>query len=407
MISSINSPCVYDARTVTVVENTCPKRKKSSFSIWIHDLDKVCTDGKDDGRISFAEKMKSFGKGLLGMVKGVVKHPIASLLTIGTCIGLTALTGGAILPLLIALGIISGAGMICVGAYNAARAKTDGAAKFAWETMGNGTFVFVSSAIGAKPALRTAAKAGVKAAEGAENLTVAQTITKTFKTAPEAVKVSVKNAKGNYLTLTTGQIHANSNATRKGVEVGYQSGNGNKVEAYKIDLSGEVEEVLAKNPGLSFEKETGKFYVQTSWGAKSYIDPAAEKGYMFVKYGPGDINAVEGVEFFDTYVDHAELAATGVKSYVDPSKLEAGKTITVAKEAPARFKVVPEGTKYVSAEGPAEVQPKSVLRIDSQGRPYQSTVEFMLKKVQLSPEQIEMLRKVDPESVETFLSTQK
>ena len=255
-----------------------------------------------------------------------------------------------------------------------------------------------------KSSLKAAAKAGVKAAEETENLSLCQTVAKTFKVVPDAVKVSAKNTKGNFLTYTTGQIHANSNATRKGVQVGYQSGNGNKVEAYKIDLNGSVEEVLAKNPGLSYEAETGKYYVQTSWGAKSYIDPAAQKGYMFVKYGPGDINAVEGVEFADTYVDHAKLTTTGAKSYVDPTELEAGKTIAVAKEAPARFKIVPEGTKYVSAEGPAEVQPKSVLRIDGQGRPYQSSVEYMLKKVQMTPEQIEMLKAIDPEAVEAFLA---
>jgi hypothetical protein len=237
-------------------------------------------------------------------------------------------------------------------------------------------------------------------------LNIFRATAKTFKVIPDAYRVSVINGKGNFLTYTTGQIHANSNATRNGVEVGYQS-DGKKLEAYKIDLNGSVDEVLARNPGLSYDADAGKYYVQTSWGAKSYVDPKAPKGYMFLKYGPGDNNAVEGAEFFDTYVDNNILKTSGVKSYVDPSKLDAGQIIGVSKEAPARFKIVPEGTKYVGAEGPGVVQPKSVLRIDGQGRPYQSTVQFMLDRVKLTPEQIEILRKVDPEAVNAFLTAKK
>lgn len=405
MISSVSSVCVHDAKNFTA--SKAATKKSSWFSIWIRDEDKVCTDGKDDGKISLKEKLVSFGKGLLGLVKTVVKRPVVSLLTLGACFGLSMLTGGAILPLLVAAGLASGLGILTIAIIRAIRAQTDAAAKAAWESMGNGTFTVVTSMFCIKPALSAAAKAGVKAAEGSENLNIFQSAVKTFKVVPEAAKISIRNGKGNFLTYTSGQIHANSNATRDGVQVGYQSGKGQSVEAYKIDVNGSVDEVLAKNPGLSYEAETGKYYVQTSWGAKSYIDPKAPKGYMFVKYGPGDNNAVEGVEFLDTYVDHATLTSTGTKTYIDPSKLDAGKTITVAKEAPARFKIVPEGTKYVGAEGPGEVQPKSVLRIDGQGRPYQSTVEFMLKKVQMTPEQIEMLRTVDPKAVEAHLAAKK
>lgn len=407
MISSINSPCVFNARNYSVAKNNHKENKKSEFSIWLNNLDKVCTDGKDDGKISPLEKLKSFGKGLAGIVKAAIKHPITTALTIGAGIGLNIITGGAVLPIFVAAGIIAGCGMLGYGTYKAMTAQTDGQAKQAWETLGNGTFAVVTSAFGAKSAIKSAANAGVKSAQNSENLGLFKSVIRTFKITPEAIKVGAANIKGNYLTYTTGQIHANSNATRQGVEVGYQSGKGKKVDAYKIDINGTPEEVLAKNPGLSYEAETGKYYVNTSYGAKSYIDPNAKKGYMFVKYGPGDNNAVEGVEFLDTYVDHAKLVSQNVKSYVDPTKLEAGKTIAVAKEAPAKFKIVPEGTKYVGAEGAAEVQPKSVLRIDGQGRPYQSTVKYMLDRVQLSKKQIDMLKSVDPDAVEAYLAAKK
>ena len=406
MISSVDFACVQNARPFTAAKNSHKCHDKNWISIWIHDKDKICTDGKDDGKISFKEKIISFGKGIIGLVKGFIKHPITTILTIGTGVGLTVLTGGAILPILVALGIVTGVSIITLGGYKAIIAKTDGEAKHAWETMGNGTFAVICSALGAKSSLKAAAKAGVKAADGTESLNIFRATAKTFKVIPDAYRVSVINGKGNFLTYTTGQIHANSNATRNGVEVGYQS-DGKKLEAYKIDLNGSVDEVLAKNPGLSYDADAGKYYVQTSWGAKSYVDPKAPKGYMFLKYGPGDNNAVEGAEFFDTYVDNNILKTSGVKSYVAPSKLDAGQIIGVSKEAPARFKIVPEGTKYVGAEGPGVVQPKSVLRIDGQGRPYQSTVQFMLDRVKLTPEQIEILRKVDPEAVNAFLTAKK
>ena len=120
---------------------------------------------------------------------------------------------------------------------------------------------------------------------------------------------------------------------------------------------------------------------------------------MFVKYGTAadgtpDVNAVEGLEFSQTYVDNPKFAATGVRDYVDPTKLEFGKTVAVSKEAPASFKVVPAGTRYMSAEGEHTMQAGSVMRFDTQGRPYQSTADFMLRKVSLTPEQVEVIKPV-------------
>lgn len=176
---------------------------------WLEDKDKVCTDGEDDGKLSFGETMKSFGKGLLGLVKGVMNHPIATAVSIGAGAAAVALTGGAILPVLVAAGFTMGAGMIGVGAYKAISADTDAEAKQAWETIGTGTFTVGASALTAKTALKQAHKAGVETIEYADDMDSMTALVKSFKSVPEALKVS----KGNAMTNITGVLHPNSIAT--------------------------------------------------------------------------------------------------------------------------------------------------------------------------------------------------
>ena len=149
------------------------------FSDWLHNDDKVCTDGFDDGSLSLEETAESFGKGLIGIVKTAVNHPIAIGLTVAAGIGLTALTGGT--------------GMVGYGAYKAATAETDAEAKQAWETIGNGTFAVATSALGAKASLNAAAKAGVTQARGANYMNTTEQVVQCFKVTPEAVKVSGAN----------------------------------------------------------------------------------------------------------------------------------------------------------------------------------------------------------------------
>lgn len=155
---------------------------------WLDDKDKVCTDGKDDGKLGFGETMKSFGKGLAGLVKGAMNHPIATAVTAGVGAAAVALTGGAILPVMIAAGVTMGAGMIGVGAYKAATADTDAQAKQAWETIGTGTFTIGASALGAKSALKQANAAGVKNAIATNN--PIKNVVNCFKSSPRALKVS-------------------------------------------------------------------------------------------------------------------------------------------------------------------------------------------------------------------------
>ena len=356
---------------------------------WLEDKDKVCTDGQDDGKLGFKEGAKSFAKGLVGGIpKAIIQHPLISATAIGLGAAAIALTGGAAAPLVWGLGATMVAGSAVTQGYKAITADTDAEKKAALEGLGTTTASAVLVGATYNPTMQAAAKAGVDTSGN---------IAQTMKSAAE---VSGQNAKANIAYMKDGVVTQHATMAKKGMQTSFQ-GDGKPVEAYRINIDKTLtpEQNIANNPGLSYEAGTGKYYVQTSWGAKSYVDPDAANGYMFVKYGPGDNNAVEGVEFLETYVDYNKFANGGTKSYVDPTTLEAGKATSVTKQAPGHFKVMAEGTEYIGAEGPGVLQPKSVMRFDNQGRPYQSTVEFMFKKFQnLTPEQIAMLKSVDPEA---------
>ena len=299
-----------------------PKKPKSlwgRFTDWLKDKDKVCTDGKEDGKIGFWQGAKSFAKGFFGgIIKDVINHPIITAAVIGVSKAALVLTGGAAAPLLWGIGAVGLVAALGFGAYKLATAEKDGETKSAFELLGKALSGSLLLGLTYKSTIDTAAKAGVQAAKDGRNI---------FAVMKDAVPQCGKNIKGNYLTWKTGVIHANSNATRSNVQVGLQEGE-KVIVADKADLNGTVEEVLAKNPGLKYDATLKKFYVETS------------------------------------------------------------------QNAPIRYKIVPEGTKYLDAQSakPDVVDAGSVLRIDGQGRPYKSTVDFMLRKVKLTPEQIEGLK---------------
>ncbi len=140
-------------------------------SDWWKDKDKVSTDGKDDGELSFGEKAKSFGKGFLGgIVKSAVEHPIATGLTILGVAALEFFTAGAATPFIAAGFGLLGAGTAVKGALDASEAKTDGEAKAAYEHIGEGTFGVAASAGGLKifkgtKGAKTNAKSSAKSTE--------------------------------------------------------------------------------------------------------------------------------------------------------------------------------------------------------------------------------------------------
>lgn len=204
----------------------------NDFTDWLQDKDKVCTDGKDDGKIGFWEGTKSLAKGLIGGIpKAMINHPVATAVTLGIGAAATALTGGAILPVLGAIGVVSGVGMAGYGTYKAATAKTDGEAKQALETLGMGVTTTTISISSAGKALESAAKAGVKSAEMAEDANAFTKTIQLFKSIPEALKVSYNNSCNYYNTTIF-----NKNVSANPVDKTNQTIQNLKNKGYKIEI---------------------------------------------------------------------------------------------------------------------------------------------------------------------------
>ena len=163
----------------------------NAITDWLQDKDKVCTDGKDDGKIGFWEGAKSFAKGLIGGIpKAVINHPLATAATVVAGAAAVALTGGAILPVLGAVGVATGVGIVGYGGYKALTAETDGEAKQALETMGLGVTTTALSVASAEKTLEKAAEAGVKSAQVSKDASFIDKTVKMFKAIPECLTKS-------------------------------------------------------------------------------------------------------------------------------------------------------------------------------------------------------------------------
>ncbi len=381
MVLSVSSNYnIYNSqqKNVNTENNNKTQENSSWFSDWLDNKDKVCTDNADDGKLSFKEAASSFGKGLLGVVKSVIKHPIKTGLAVAAGAALTVATGGAALPVLVAAGVTIGTGQIGYGIYKAATAKTDGEAKQAFETIGNGTFAVTASALSAKGALNAASKAGVSSANTAKDANIIQSTVNCFKTVPNAITQSAKNIKGNFLTAATGTIHANSNALRKG-QVGYMS-KANEAQAYRFNPNGTEEEILANNPGV-FKDANGHYCIPNKWNPEEpYIIDTSKEQMIMMYDGTSDMAVCDGGVFNGSYVDTAAFKATGELNYQNPANLEYGKVVNVTKQAPGAFKIVPESTKVQTLEGVRTVGTGEVIAIDHTGSPYVTTASNILKR---------------------------
>ncbi len=152
------------------------------------------SDGKDDGKISFKEKMQNFGEGLVKPIKNIFASPKNMAITAATIAGgaaLIALTSGAAAPVMVAAGLIGGAVQIGKGIYKQVNAKTDNEAKQAWQEMGTGTFTLGVSAAGAKSSLKAAK------VDGAKDMSVLKAAGKCLIDLPKNIKASVKNISSN------------------------------------------------------------------------------------------------------------------------------------------------------------------------------------------------------------------
>lgn len=155
-------------------------------------------DGKfdysiDDGKISFGDKLKNFGKGLISPITNMFSSPKNFLIGAGMMaagIGLNIVTAGALLPVFVALGVTGGAVQLGVSAYKASTAKTDAEAEAAWKGLGAGTTAVGLSVAGAKGALR---KTGI--ISETTKMNPLQATVKCFKSVPGQIGKGFSNAK--------------------------------------------------------------------------------------------------------------------------------------------------------------------------------------------------------------------
>ena len=332
---------------------------------WLEDKDKVCTDGQDDGNIGFKEGAKSFAKGLVGGIpKAMIKHPLITAGAIAGGVALTVLTGGAAAPVLWGIGAVAVGATATTSIVKAVTADTDAEKKAALE--GTGTAAASAALLGAtyNTTMNVAKQAGVNT-DG--------NILQTMKSSAE---VSAQNAKGNFLTLKTGTVHAHSNELQGAHQ--YMS-KANDVQAYRFNPNGTPEEILANNPGV-FRGADGKYYLPNKWNsAEPYlIDPSKEQ--MIMLYGGDDMAVCDGAIFKGSYVDKAAFHAEGALNYQDPTKLQYGQIVDVTKQAPGAFKIMPEGTQIQTLEGPRTVQAGEVVALDHNGNPYVTTVQNIVKR---------------------------
>lgn len=192
-------------------------------------LDGSCTDGADDGKISFGEGVKSF---LKGAVKSLIPTSFGDFLkkaAIGVgCAALVAVTGGAAAPFLIAGGAIAGGIQAGKGIYNATQARTDAEAKAALEDVGGGATTIAASVVAGKAYTNATGNALIgkgslstyknAATQSAANVkTNFGNLTSSAKTAASNIKTNVKNSFENF-KANHNNSSTNANSTSPYIE---------------------------------------------------------------------------------------------------------------------------------------------------------------------------------------------
>lgn len=172
----------------------------------------------DDGKISTADKVKSFLKGVVSPVTSMFSSPknfAIGALSMAAGAALIVATGGAAAPLFVAAGLVGGTIQFAKSAYGAAVATTDDEARAAWQGMGTGAGAVAGSVAGSKTALNTAgvntAKTGIFASVVECFKAIPSCFSKSFNSfSSGAALVNLKSALGIKLQATANNSKTNS-----------------------------------------------------------------------------------------------------------------------------------------------------------------------------------------------------
>ena len=172
----------------------------------------------DDGKISTADKVKSFLKGVVSPVTSMFSSPknfAIGALSMAAGAALIVATGGAAAPLFVAAGLVGGTIQFAKSAYGAAVATTDDEARAAWQGMGTGAGAVAGSVAGSKTALNTAgvntAKTGIFASVVECFKAIPSCFSKSFNSfSSGAALVNLKSALGIKSQATANNSKTNS-----------------------------------------------------------------------------------------------------------------------------------------------------------------------------------------------------
>ena len=172
----------------------------------------------DDGKISTADKVKSFLKGVVSTVTSMFSSPknfAIGALSMAAGAALIVATGGAAAPLFVAAGLVGGTIQFAKSAYGAAVATTDDEARAAWQGMGTGAGAVAGSVAGSKTALNAAgvntAKTGIFASVVECFKAIPSCLSKSFNSfSSGAALVNLKSALGIKSQATANNSKTNS-----------------------------------------------------------------------------------------------------------------------------------------------------------------------------------------------------
>lgn len=306
-------------------------------------LENGCTDGKDDGKIGFFEAaghiITGAVKGLVNGIKGMftdsdgnfsLLKTIGSVALAAVCIAFPAVGLAAC-----CVGAAVGAVKIGSGVINAATAKTDGAAKDAWEQVGDGALTVGLSVAGAK-----ASYGAVTKSAGADSAINAMKASGEWENATNIQKVS---ALGKDMVVSTKNSAATAKAglaeTKEAVEIAKLRGKVSKIDTASALTDEEVALINKLNAHEAFASEGAKIKAAKLENATNFneVKEAAEITRLRAKVAKIDTSSVltdEEIALINKLDAHEAFATEGTKvKLANAEKLSPNNIKAAANEA--------------------------------------------------------------------------
>ena len=272
-----------------------------------------------------------------------------------------------------AAGTVGGTALAGKGAYDIATAQTpEEAQKGGTELFIGGSFVAASAATAKSTA--EAAWANGWNVPNPQGMTTGEAMISNIKSVPNIIgqATGLKTP-----TPFTTVITASSPELKSAVE--YMS-KPNEAQATLFNPKGTQAEVLKNNPNV-FVNDKGQYCVPNKWNPEQPYILDSSKPQVIMQYGADDFAVCDGGVFKGSYVNSQAFKENGALNYMNPAKMEYGKTFDVTKQARgAVLENVPAGTNVNTLEGIRTVQAGEVIAVDHAGNPYVTPMSNILKR---------------------------